>query len=106
MVSPHKTINAQGCSLLIRAILREKSMYGEDSADFRPERFMKGKELDESIPIPEAAFGFGRRICAGKASAETSVWITIASLLAVFDIRGEEGLTEKDYGEFSTGVVS
>jgi hypothetical protein len=73
--------------------------------EFRPERFMKGDNLDPSVPVPAEAFGFGRRICAGRASAETSLWITIASMLSVFELEGPEGFTEKDYGNFITGLV-
>jgi cytochrome P450 len=81
-------------------------VYGEDVEAFRPERFMKGEELNELVPIPNAAFGFGRRICAGRASAEASIWISIVSMLAVFDFKGKEGFTESDYGKYTAGVVS
>lgn len=32
------------------------------------------------------SFGFGRRICPGRLIAETSIFLTIAHTLAVFDI--------------------
>jgi cytochrome P450 len=89
-----------------RAILRDTSVYGEDVDDFRPERFMDGERLHESVPIPDAAFGFGRRGCAGRASAEASFWISIVSLLSVFNFKGKEGYTESDYGEYSNGIVA
>lgn len=45
-----------------RAILHDEKAY-PDPFTFRPERFMKGDQLDSSIQDPElAAFGFGRRI--------------------------------------------
>lgn len=43
----------------IRAILHDESVY-PDPLSFKPERF-----LDSSVDRPEAAFGFGRRICPG-----------------------------------------
>jgi hypothetical protein len=86
-------------------MLNETSVYGDDVDEFRPERFMKGDDLDPSVPIPAEAFGFGRRICAGRASAEASLWITIASMLSVFKLEGPEGFTEKDYGNFITGLI-
>ncbi|KAJ7081319.1 hypothetical protein B0H15DRAFT_736723, partial [Mycena belliarum] len=47
---------------------------------FDPERFLRdGKDIDP-------AFGFGRRSCPGKIMALDTLWIMIASLLAVFDI--------------------
>ncbi|KAF9017927.1 hypothetical protein BDZ89DRAFT_364741 [Hymenopellis radicata] len=32
-------------------------------------------------------FGFGRRACPGQEPAEASIWITLASILATFDIK-------------------
>ncbi|KAF7365086.1 O-methylsterigmatocystin oxidoreductase [Mycena venus] len=32
------------------------------------------------------AFGFGRRICAGRHLADTTVWATIVSVLSTFNI--------------------
>ena len=59
---------------------------------FNPDRFLKvsssGKlELDLSVRDPDvAAFGFGRRICPGRFMAYEALWITIASVLAAFEI--------------------
>jgi cytochrome P450 len=82
--------------------LHDKSVYGEDPEHFRPERFMKGDQLDPSVPPPTVAFGFGRRICPGKDAAEATIWITIASLLSTFNLTGKEGWTQQDYGEYQT----
>jgi cytochrome P450 len=89
-----------------RAILHDKSVYGEDADEFRPERFLKGEKINPEIPPPDAAFGFGRRICAGRDMAEASVWITIMSLLTVFEFKGKEGYTQADYGPYSDVLVS
>ena len=61
--------------------------------EFKPERFLKpagpdGSELviDPSVRDPaQIVFGFGRRICPGRFMAYDSLWVTLASLLAVFD---------------------
>ncbi|KAJ5372095.1 hypothetical protein N7517_004101 [Penicillium concentricum] len=52
--------------------------------DFRPERF-----LSDPVPLEpgDVSFGFGRRICPGRLIAETSIFLTIAHTLAVFDIK-------------------
>jgi cytochrome P450 len=92
-------------STACRAILHDKSIYGDDTDMFRPERFMKGNELDPDIPFPKAVFGVGRRICAGREFAEASLWITITSVLAVFNFEGDGQKSERDYGDFSTGVI-
>jgi cytochrome P450 len=94
------------CLTICRAILHDNSVYGDDTDDFRPERFMKGNKLNPEFPQPGAAFGFGRRICAGRDMAEASIWITMTSLLAAFNFKGKEGYKENDYGLYTDGLVS
>jgi cytochrome P450 len=54
-----------------------------DPFEFRPERFLGSRpELD-----PDFTFGFGRRVCAGRALAETSIFLFAAHLLALCDVR-------------------
>lgn len=53
---------------------------------FKPERFL---EQDGHTPEPyphNLAFGFGRRICAGRLLADTSLYLSVALSLAVFNI--------------------
>ena len=64
-----------------------------DPEDFKPTRFLKkstptsAMELDTSVTDPSTmVFGFGRRTCPGRWLAYDSLWISIASLLAAFDI--------------------
>ena len=63
-----------------------------DPMIFNPRRFLRtneaGKqELDSDALDPESVvFGFGRRICPGRHIIYESLWITIACILAVFDI--------------------
>ncbi|KIK52671.1 hypothetical protein GYMLUDRAFT_100644 [Collybiopsis luxurians FD-317 M1] len=77
------------------AILHNTVVYGEDVDEFRPERFLNPDgTLDKNIPYPSAAFGYGRRVCAGKVMAQSALWITVASLLACFNFsraRNAEG---------------
>ncbi|KAF8918429.1 cytochrome P450 [Mucidula mucida] len=68
------------------AMLRDEAVYGPRTDKFDPERFLKDGRLNPDIPHPNEAFGFGRRICAGQAMAEASIWITIASIVSVFDV--------------------
>jgi cytochrome P450 len=55
---------------------------GADPNAFIPKRFLDGKIADPY----SYAFGFGRRLCPGKAFAEESLFILISSILATFQI--------------------
>lgn len=70
-----------------RAMLHDPVAY-PDPDEFRPERFMRDGQLDLTVTHDPAlfAFGFGRRICAGRYFAFSSLFITVASVLHVFDI--------------------
>ncbi|KAF8513269.1 cytochrome P450, partial [Gautieria morchelliformis] len=62
-------------------ILHDEAVYGPNTDDFNPDRF-----LDPNVKYPNAAFGYGRRICPGRYLADNSVFIAVASILKVFDI--------------------
>ncbi|KAL6303377.1 hypothetical protein BKA93DRAFT_788191 [Sparassis latifolia] len=56
-----------------------------------------------------AAFGFGRRMCPGRHFALESMFITISSVLASFDIMKAVDVDGKEMeptGEYSTGIIS
>ncbi|KZP17553.1 cytochrome P450 [Athelia psychrophila] len=68
------------------AILHDEDTY-PDPFSFNPERFMKEGKLDPTVQDPAlAAFGYGRRICPGRHMAIGTVWNTLASVLASFNI--------------------
>jgi cytochrome P450 len=66
----------------VRWFLHDPQVYA-DPESFDPSRFLPPR--NEPDPT-EAAFGFGRRICAGRFLADSSLFITIAQLLATFNI--------------------
>ncbi|KAI9442828.1 cytochrome P450 [Lactarius psammicola] len=72
-----------GCLVIsnVWSILHNPATYPEP-LKFKPERF-----LDPAArpPLPDAAFGFGRRKCPGRALAWDTVWLTMASMLAAFE---------------------
>jgi len=71
------------------AMLHDPEVYPEPF-EFIPERFMlkDGSGLDPDAKDPEfACFGFGRRVCPGRYMAYSAVWIAIAQLIGVFDLR-------------------
>ncbi|KAA1476342.1 cytochrome P450 [Dentipellis sp. KUC8613] len=68
----------------LRAMLHDPIKYPEPAA-FKPERFLtpEGKLNDDDV---STVFGFGRRNCSGQHFADSSVWISIASILAIFTV--------------------
>lgn len=68
------------------AMLHDENIY-PDPFKFNPDRFIRDGKLNSAIEDPaNVAFGFGRRVCAGRYMATSSVWIAIASIVATFDI--------------------
>ncbi|KAG7440087.1 cytochrome P450 [Guyanagaster necrorhizus] len=90
------------------AILHDEVAY-PDPFSFNPDRFMKNGRLDLTVKDPTiVAFGYGRRICPGRHLAYASVWITVASILAVFDITkavDENGMIIEPSDKVYTGLV-
>ncbi|EPQ52488.1 cytochrome P450 [Gloeophyllum trabeum ATCC 11539] len=69
-------------------ILHNPEVY-PDPMRFTPERFttgVKGGDLATAEEHLEAVYGLGRRICPGRFAAVSQLFITIATLLSVFDI--------------------
>jgi len=64
----------------------DRSVFGEDADDFRPERHLgeEGELLSGRLKADQGGhvtFGFGRRICVGKELALDSLFITTARIL-------------------------
>ncbi|CAE6452922.1 unnamed protein product [Rhizoctonia solani] len=51
-----------------------------------PESFNPDRFIDPATPDPPV-FGFGRRICPGQHFAEASLFLALATMLAIFDIQ-------------------
>lgn len=72
------------CTCHSRAITRNEELYPEPEK-FMPERFW-GKMDSEAAHQVDAVFGFGRRVCPGKAFAESSVFLIISNVIATMDL--------------------
>ncbi|KAF8879264.1 cytochrome P450 [Infundibulicybe gibba] len=92
-----------------KAILHDPIEYPEPE-EFRPERFIKDGELDSARLDPHAAaFGFGRRIYPGRFLNNSSLYIYISSILAVFNITApldENGQRVQLKSEMTSGLLS
>jgi cytochrome P450 len=65
----------------------DRTIFGDDADDFRPERHLDAKG-EEVLPGPKetnreghVTFGFGRRICVGKHLANNTLFISTARIL-------------------------
>ena len=67
-----------------RAITRNEEVYPEPE-EFMPERFW-GKMDSEAARQVSAVFGFGRRVCPGKAFAESSMFLLMSNIVATMDL--------------------
>ena len=62
----------------------------------------------EVLKHVESMWGFGRRVCPGKAFAEANLWLVIANTIAAMDIRkvlDEGGNPITPTGEFDSGTI-
>ncbi|KAF8911741.1 cytochrome P450 [Mucidula mucida] len=70
----------------IWSMMHDEDIFPDPSV-FNPERYLLGVGGLDASEAVESAFGFGRRICPGMYLAENSVFLTVATILATFDIR-------------------
>ncbi|KAJ7118329.1 cytochrome P450, partial [Mycena epipterygia] len=64
----------------IRGMTLDKNIYLNPTA-FLPERYLS-KPVGNAEPYFGGKFGFGRRTCTGQYPGDSSVWITVATILA------------------------
>ena len=102
LLTPFNTHDAR---LISRAILHDPETYPEP-LKFSPERFL---DPVTSPPLPDLAFGFGRRICPGRFFAHDMVWLAMANMLATFEFlpaTDAEGRPTPPAQEFSSFFIS
>ena len=111
MASEEDSINGfripKGALLLPAAywFTRDPAVYHEPEA-FKPERFMAPHNEPYATNV---TFGFGRRICPGRLLADSSLFLTFAQSLAVFNIKkavdGQGTEIEPEHG-FMPGIIA
>ncbi|KAF8212748.1 cytochrome P450 [Mycena galopus ATCC 62051] len=90
------------------AILHDERLYPDPYA-FKPERFLLDGKINPAVKNPEAAFGFGRRLRPGRHMALSSIWISVVSILATFDISkavDERGIVIEPSYDYLSGLIS
>ncbi|KAF9460799.1 cytochrome P450 [Collybia nuda] len=100
----------KGTALLpnVWGILHDPNVY-PDPLTFDPMRFMdrKGNVSKGINELPDAAFGFGRRMCPGRWFAFDTMWIIVASILSSYNITKAvdgAGNTIEPEIEYSSGL--
>ncbi|GLI82181.1 hypothetical protein PoHVEF18_010587 [Penicillium ochrochloron] len=58
-----------------------------DPSTFKPERFLPGNDRPPEADPRAYVFGFGRRVCPGRALADSNLYLSIANFLAGFKIQ-------------------
>jgi hypothetical protein len=53
---------------------------------FKPERFLASDGTFRDDPLLTSAFGFGRRLCPARHFVDSSLFIAVSCILAVFDV--------------------
>ncbi|KAK5746400.1 hypothetical protein LTR17_000780 [Elasticomyces elasticus] len=71
----------------------------EEPQDFRPERWLDGRETE--IMGGSWQFGSGRRVCVGYRLAQKSLFINLARLIYCFDFQAREPFDDKDIRHFT-----
>lgn len=82
----------KGSNSLNRGILHDPAVY-PDPLSFNPSRFLDQEANAKKgvNPLPDAAFGFGRRMCPGRNIAFETIWLTVACVLSVYNLAREIG---------------
>ncbi|KAG7088700.1 hypothetical protein E1B28_012670 [Marasmius oreades] len=80
----------------IWAMARDQDDF-EDADKFYPERFLNDDgTLDAHNTSGDVVWGFGRRSCPGRLFAESTIWLTVASILSVYKISKAKASDGKD----------
>ncbi|EIM80788.1 cytochrome P450 [Stereum hirsutum FP-91666 SS1] len=91
----------------IWALMHDPDVY-PDPDTFEPERYLQSRTNTPQPDPRKYVFGFGARVCPGSQFAEQSLFLSISSVLATFDVAkctSETGFAIEPEVDFTTGVT-
>jgi cytochrome P450 len=71
---------------ILRNISQNPKEYPDPTA-FNPDRFVPKEGVRMPLDPRKYAFGYGRRLCPGQHLGEGNAWITLATIIATFDLK-------------------
>ena len=89
-----------------RGYTRNEDVYPNPEV-FDPDRFVNPSN-PEVLRHVDSVWGFGRRVCPGKAFAEANLWLAVANTIAVMDVRkalDKDGNPITPVAEFDPGTI-
>ncbi|CAG7852697.1 O-methylsterigmatocystin oxidoreductase Short=OMST oxidoreductase; AltName: Full=Aflatoxin B synthase; AltName: Full=Aflatoxin biosynthesis protein Q; AltName: Full=Cytochrome P450 64 [Serendipita indica DSM 11827] len=88
-------------------VLRDPRLWGKDSLDFNPNRFLASHNpsVDKLPDIWSVPFGFGRRICPGRYLAQRTALLYSAAILSMYEVLPFEGDILSPEGPFEDSVI-
>ncbi|PFH47843.1 hypothetical protein AMATHDRAFT_151131 [Amanita thiersii Skay4041] len=92
----------------IWAITHDEEVY-HDPYTFDPTRFLPPSSPNSEMDPRKFVFGFGRRVCPGVHFAETSLFLSITGILALYNISKKVDSDGKEITpsfDFTTGITS
>lgn len=84
----------------------DEDIFGKDTHEFRPERWLQAKDLTKSPSWHP--FGAGKTLCSGRFLARFSVMSFVATILRRFDVEmvGNPSFPQADEGRPVLGIIS
>ncbi|KAK0479595.1 cytochrome P450 [Armillaria novae-zelandiae] len=88
-------------------MLHDPSVYKEPFK-FNPDRFIRTETKEPELDPYKMVFGFGHRICPGRVLADASIFLSCATVLAVYNISkySENGIVFEPDTEHTAGTIS
>ncbi|RDL41626.1 Cytochrome P450 [Venustampulla echinocandica] len=74
-----------------QAVNHDKTAYGDDADEFRPERWLDGRERDQPGLPHHYSFGAGSRVCPAVALSNRVIYATFIRLIVSFKVKAKEG---------------